>query len=155
MIKGSLKELLETRTTNIHLEITANRKFSDKLKTEIREGREIIFHFLKEASPDITGFIKNDYFSDFIVVEFKRQAIKLDNVYQAKKYRDLFSAKFTFLISLQPIPEEIKRLHKTTYHLLAGASTYDAFVIVHFDEASREFNEWFPENPCEKDLYWR
>ena len=155
VIKAALKELLKTRTTNFHLEITANRKFSNKLKAEIREGRDIIFRFLKEASPDITGFIKNDYSSDFIVVEFKRETIKLDNVYQARKYRDLFSAKFAFLVSLQPVPEEIKRLHKATYPLLSGAGTYDAFVLVRFDEESREFKEWYPENPCEKDLYWR
>jgi len=155
VIKAALNRFLEARTTNFHLEITANRTFSNKIKAEIRQGRDIIFHFLKEASPDITGFIKTEYSSDFIVIEFKRETIKLDDVYQAKKYRDLFSAKFTFLVSLHSIPEEIKRLHKATYTLLSGAGTYDAFVLVHFDEEHNEFKEWYPENPFEKDLYWR
>lgn len=155
LIKTKLEDLLETRTANFYLEITANKKFSNKLKAEIREGRDIIFNFLKEASPDITGFIKNKYSSDFIVVEFKRKRIKLDDIYQARKYRDLFGAKFTFLVSLESIPEEIKRLHKVIYPLLSSTGTYEAFVLVHFNEENVEFEEWYPDNPFEKDLYWK
>lgn len=155
LIKTKLDELLNTKTTNFHLEITANKKFSDKLKAGIREGRDIVFQFLKEASPDITGFIKNKYSSDFIVVEFKRERIKLDDIYQARKYRDLFGAKFAFLVSLGSVPEEIKRLHKVIYPLLSSAGTYEAFVLVHFNEESGEFKEWYPENPFENDSYWK
>jgi len=121
LIKTNLEDLLEARTTNFYLEITANKKFSDKLKAEIREGRDIVFQFLKEASPDITGFIKDKYSSDFIVVEFKREKIKLDDIYQTKKYRELFDAKFTFLISSEPIPTEIKRLDKALGNQLLKA----------------------------------
>jgi len=154
-IKAKLEDLLNTKTTNFHLEITANKNFNNKLKAEIRQGRDIVFKFSKEASPDITGFVKNKYSSDFIVVEFKRERIKLDDIYQARKYRDLFGAKFAFLVSLESVPEEIKRLHKAIYPLLSSAGTYEAFVLVHFDEESGEFKEWYPENPFEKDIYWK
>ena len=155
LIKAKLESFLKTRTDNFHLEITANKKFSNKLKAEVRPHRDIIFLFLKEASPDITGFIKREYSSDFIVAEFKKEKIKLDHIYQTRKYRDLFDSKFAFLVSLQPIPEEIKRLHKATFTLLSSPSIYHAFILVHFDEKSGNFVEWYPENPFEKDLYWR
>ena len=155
LIKTKLEELLRTKGANFYLEITADRKFSNKLKAEIREDRDIIFQFLKEASPDIIGFIKNKYSSDFVVIEFKREKIKLDNIYQTRKYIDLFGAKFAFLISLQSIPEEIRRLHRVTYQLLSTQGTYQAFVLAHFDEENKEFREWYPENPFEKDLYWK
>jgi len=157
LIKAKLEELLRTKSTNFYFEITANKKFSDKLKAEIREGRDIIFQFLKEASPDITGFIKNKYSSDFIVVEFKRERIKLNDIYQTKRYRELFNAKFTFLISLEPIPTEIKRLDKAMNDQLlkAGLHWTFAFVLVEFDRQEKKFVEWYPENPFENDIYWK
>lgn len=156
IIKAKLEELLKRKTQDFYLEITANKKFSNSLKAEVRRDRDIIFHFLKEASPDITGFIKkSEYSSDFIVVEFKREKIKLDDIYQTKKYKDLFAAKLAFLVSLEPIPEEIKRLHKVTFSLLSTPSIYEAFLLVHFGEENGEFMEWYPENPFDKDTYWK
>ncbi|MCP4256896.1 MAG: hypothetical protein GY774_05125 [Planctomycetes bacterium] len=156
-IKAKLVDLLKTKTTNFHLEITANKKFSDKLTAEIREGSDIIFRFLKEASPDITGFIKNKYSSEFIVVEFKKEKIKLDNIYQTKKYRELFNAKFTFLISLKPIPTEIIRLDKAMNNqlLMAGLHWAYAFILVEYDKKENKFVRWYPKNPFESDIYWK
>lgn len=154
IIKAKIEGLLKTKSNNFHLEITADRKFSNRLKAEIDRNRNIIFHFLKEAAPDVTGFIKGRYSSDFIVLEIKKDAIKLDHVYQTKKYADLFNSKFAFLVSLQAIPEEIKRLHRSTHELLSFSSYHRTFVLVHFDDKSNEFVEWYPENPFEKDWYW-
>jgi len=154
-VKGKLEDLFRTRCDDFYLEITADKKFSNKIKAEVRQGREIIFLFLKEASPDITGFVKGKYSSDFIVAEVKKEKIILDDVYQATKYRDLFDSKYTFLVSLEPIPEEIKRLHKAVSTLLHHPSIYHTFTLVHFDEKTNEFVEWYPENPFDKDLYWR
>jgi len=156
IIKAKLEELLKRKTQDFYLEITANKKFSDKLKVEIRKDRDIIFQFLKEAFPDITGFIKSKYSSDFIVIEFKRERIRLDDIYQTKKYKDLFAAKFAFLVSLEPIPTEIKRLDKAMNDqiLRAGLHWTFAFVLVQFDKQEKEFVEWYPENPFEKDFYW-
>jgi len=155
LIKTRIGNLVNEKVNNVHLEITADKKFSDKLKAEIRPERDIIFKFLIESPPDITGFIKGEHLSDFIVIEFKKDKIKLDDIYQTKRYRDLFNAKFAFLISLKSIPEEIKRLHKTTYQLLFTPTIYEAFSLVYFNEESGEFREWYPENPFKKDTYWR
>ena len=111
-IKSKLEELLRDKTGNVYLEQTADKSFSDTLKSVIPRSHEIIFSFLKvrETRPDITGYITNKHGSDhFIVAEIKLNSLKLEDIYQLRKYADLFNARFAFLISLQPVPEEIKR----------------------------------------------
>ncbi len=147
IIKNKVERILSEKFSNFYLEITANKKFSNMIKAEIGSGKDIIFHFLKEASPDITGFIKKDSLTDFIVIEIKKDKIKLDHIYQTKKYRELFDAKFAILVSLESIPEEIKRLDKVMHELLHSSSYLKSFTLVHFDEKSSNFTEWYPENP--------
>ena len=148
VIKEKLEEILKTKFNDFYLEITADTGFSNKLKSEIPRGREIIFNFLKKARPDITGFVKENSFSYFIVVEIKNSSIELDDIYQTKKYAQLFGAKYALLISTNEIPEEIKRLDKTIYpHLLSGGYGYERIVLVHFDINRKEFVEWYEKNP--------
>lgn len=154
IIKEKMEGLFKEKTTDVYLEITATRKLSTKLKKEFSPHRDIIFYFLKEAAPDITGFIKRENSSDFVVIEIKRK-IKLDDVYQTKKYADLFDTKFAFLVTLEPIPEEIKRLSKVVHTLLMRPSIYSAFTLVQFDEQCNEFVDWFEKNPFTKSIYWR
>jgi hypothetical protein len=151
-LKTKLKELIGTKFSNFHIEITANKNFSNKLKAEISPHghRDIIFNFLKEAAPDITGYIKGEYFSDFIVIEVKGEKIKIDDVYQTRKYAELFNAKYALLISTKEIPEEIKRLSKVVYPLLSCGHTYERITLVYFDAERGDFVEWFERNPFEK-----
>ena len=146
-IKTKLEELLGTKFSNFHLEITADKKFSNRLKAEISPygHRDIIFRFLNEASPDITGFIKGEYSSDFIVVEIKNEEIKIDHVYQTKKYAELFNTKYALLISTKEIPEEIKRLSKVVYSLLSSGGYRTT--LVYFDAERKDFVEWYEKNP--------
>lgn len=145
-IKASLEGLLKSKFSNFYLEITAERNFSNKLKANISQHRDIIFYFLKEAAPDITGFIKEEYSSDFLVVEIKREKIKLDDVYQTRRYAELFDARYALLISTEEIPEEIKRLHRAVYSLLS-LPAYKTLTLCKIDKETMEFIEWFPENP--------
>lgn len=149
-IKTKLEELLGGKFGNFHLEITADKKFTNKLKAEIRPERDIIFHFLKEAAPDITGFIKREYSSDFIVIEIKNEEIKIDNIYQARKYAELFNANYAVLISTKEIPEEIKRLSKVVYSLLSGGYGYEKMTLAYFDAERGNFVEWLEKNPFQK-----
>ncbi len=148
-IKAVLQYFLKDKFKEIHLEITAQKKFSNILKSEITKhgNRDIIFRFLKEAAPDITGFIKDDFSSSFIVVEVKNEIIKLDNIYQTKKYADLFDAKYALLISIKEISEEIKRLSKVIPALLSLNNWMKRFVLVHFNYENKELIDWYPENP--------
>jgi hypothetical protein len=148
-IRTKLNDLLRAKFGSFHLEITADKRFSNILKGTIGQYREIIFSFLKEAAPDIAGFIKKEYSTDFVVIEVKKDRIKLDDIYQARKYAELFDAKYALLISKEEIPEEIKRLSRVTYSLLA-LPAYKTLSLVHYDEETGQFIEWFPRNPFEE-----
>jgi len=154
-IKDAFEQKFRPKIDNVHLEITSEGKFSSQLKSEIPRDREIIFWFLKGKgqSPDITGYVKKFYSTEFIIIEVKEN-LKLDDIYQTMKYRDLFNAKYTFLVTLNPIPEEIKRLCRVTHHILHTGNIYQFFVITYFDKKTNDFIEWFEENPFEVDLYW-
>jgi hypothetical protein len=152
-IKANIEELIRTKFSNVHLEITADKKFTNKLKAEISPHghKDMIFHFLKEAAPDITGFIKGEYSSNFIVIEIKNEEIKIDDIYQTKKYAELFNAKYALLISTKEIPEEIKRLSKVVYSLLSSGYGYERITLVDFDAEKGNFVEWFEKNPFERE----
>ena len=153
-----IKEALENlfvrkygdRLTAILFEVTARGEFSQSLKSQVQPGRDIIFVFLRQNPPDMTGFlsIKEDYMnSGFVVVEFKREALKLEDIYQMKRYADLFNARHAFLVSLQPIPEEIKRLDQAIPHILYLTGSSRRLTMATFDESVKVFHQWYPENP--------
>ena len=149
ILKKKLEELLRTKFDNFYLQITANKEFSNILKSNIGQNREIVFYFLREAAPDITGYIKKQYSIDFLVAEFKREKIKLDDIYQTRKYAELLDARYALLISTQEIPEEIKRVSKVVYPLLS-LPVYKKLAIVHYDEQTEQFVEWFEKNPFDE-----
>lgn len=152
-IRRKFEELFKTKG-DVHLEITANKNFSNKLKAQIPRYRHIIFYFLREVAPDISGFIKRGHGPEFIVIEVKDEVLKLDNIYQTRKYAELFDAKFAFLISTQEIPQEIKELSKVVCSLLSVPASYKKMILVQFDKNTNQFIDWFEENPFDKETYW-
>jgi hypothetical protein len=151
ILKSQLDDLLKSRFSEFHLEITATKTFSNKLKAEIPEYRNLIFHFLKEAPPDITGFIKQQYTTEFFIAEFKKETLRLDHIYQARRYAELFDAGYALLITTEEIPEELKRLSKIVPPLLCLRFGHSKLALVRFDEQQGRFVEWFEENPFVKD----
>jgi len=147
-------ELFESKGYKAHFEITAAKKFSNKLKNKIPDHRHIIFYFLKDVAPDITGFVSKDGSTDFVVIEVKNEEIKLDHIYQTRKYAEFFDARFAFLISTEKIPEEIKRLSKVIYSLLS-LPAYGRLTLIQFDNTTKSLQDWYPENPFEIEYYWR
>jgi len=153
LIGQKFKELFELKGCKVSLELTADKKFSNKIKSKIPNHRQIIFSFLRNVAPDITGFIEKDSLTDFVIMEIKKEQIKLDHIYQARKYAELFDAKFAFLVSTKEIPEEIKRLSKVVHPLLHAQSIYQHRTLVHFDKETESLEDWYPENPFEKEYY--
>ena len=80
-VKDWLDELLKRRFGWCHLEITANGKFGSEIKAHIQQGREIIFHFLRQTAPDITGFVDRSRGSGFIVADVKIKTVTLKDAY--------------------------------------------------------------------------
>jgi hypothetical protein len=143
-----LQSAFSAKFGNCQLEITAGGSFSADLKSAVRH--DIIFVFLgKKASPDLVGFVRGKYgVGDYIVVEIKRDTVTLQDIYQAKMYGDLFSARYALLLSPEPVPEEIKRLHGNTFILNRFMSGWQV-CIGQWDELSSVVikDSWFPESP--------
>lgn len=141
----------------VYLAITSEGIFPEEILSHVPEHREIIFSFLKKKnSPDITGFVRLATKTEpkyttfrFITVEIKNAAITLEDVYQAKRYADLFTAKYGFLISTEPIPTIIKRLCERIPILYIAGTDYQTLKLVQFDVVKQEIMErnWFPEPP--------
>jgi hypothetical protein len=155
-IKERLEELFAAKKKRFYLELTATKGLSDKVKGKIPQHREIVFAFLKKR-PDLFGFVEGEYASDLITVEVKGRIKTLDDIYQAKLYKEVFDARYGFLITTEPIPEEIKRLCKNTVSILRSSvdSIYRFLVIGHFDKETGQFVDWFEENPFEREHYWQ
>ena|SRR2546426_1042488 len=149
-VKDWLERILKDKFSSYHIEVTAHKRFSNVLQNQIDSSRDLIFAFLKEAAPDITGFVKKDSSSprEFVVVEVKTTPIKLDDIYQAKKYAELFDAGYALLLSTAEIPAKIVRLSKVVFPLLA-LPAYKKLTLVRFEENGRRI-EWFPEDPFQK-----
>jgi len=157
-IKDYLTEAFEEKFGNCHLEITADGVFSALLKKVVRY--DIIFSFLgRKASPDLTGFVHSrgsevivtygpHTVDNFITVEIKPGKVTVQDICQAKMYGDLFSAKYAFLISPQPIPEEIRRLDKqlsVTGRYMSGWVVYVGEWVIH--EGCTIIGNWLPASP--------
>jgi hypothetical protein len=147
VVKDWLETILNPRFATCHLEITADRHFSNVLQAQIGRSREIIFSFLRDAAPDITGFLKKDSSSllEFVVVEVKRGPIRLDHVYQLRKYAGLFDARYALLVSPAEIPEKIMRLSQIVHSLLA-LPAYRQMTLIRLPEDVSS-SEWVPVDP--------
>jgi hypothetical protein len=82
-----------------------------------------------------------------MVVELNNEPLILDDIYQLKKYADLFDAKYSLLISTDEIPDELKRLRDVIPDLLSRSVGHNKLTIVHYDIKQHSFLDWFPEDP--------
>lgn len=141
-----LKKLFLDKFGGIHLEITHDGKFSNDLKAEF--DRDILFFFKQRLYPDLTGFIVKDSSKRFIVVEVKDRILKIQNIFQVKMYAEFFRARFCFLISSKPIPEELKRVLRERPHVGIGYVYELIFLAQYHREKKRILSySWFPKNP--------
>ncbi len=150
-VKSWLQRLLESKFANVYLEVTADRTFSNTLKAQIDRNRDLIFSFLREAAPDLTEKRKNEVSIpvEFLVVEVKARPIKLDDIYQTRKYAELFDARYALLLSTHEIPEEIRRLSQVLFPYPLALPVYKQLTLVQFgDNGSR--TDWFPDDPFDK-----
>ena len=139
---------------NAYLETSA-KGFTEQIKAAIPPNRDILFKFLNRK-PDILGFVAREYRKDFITVEVKEKSITLDDIYQAKMYKEVFGARYGFLVTAAEIPEELKRLCKATPSILHSIDdgSFRFLAIARFF-GGHGFIDWFEENPFENDYFWK
>jgi hypothetical protein len=104
----------------------------------------------------IIGFINREYAKELITVEVKEKTLTIEDIYQAKMYKELFSARYGFLVTASPIPEALKRLCKQTPSILHSVDDgiFKFLTIAQIDRAGG-FIEWFEDNPFVKEFYWK
>lgn len=112
------------------------------------------FTYLGSNKPDIIGV---DDRRQFTIAEVKDKRLGLEEIYQVKRYKELWGAQFTFLITPVPIPVSIKRLCDVRPSILRSADDYQAFfVVAQFDPIKLEFIDWYRSNPFdEAGVYFR
>jgi hypothetical protein len=143
---------------SVRFEIAATLGLSEQAKRAIPKGSEIVFGFLRQNRPDIVGVIEGDVFlSPLVVAEVKAKSLTLDNVFQAKRYKDLLQAKCGFLVTVQPIPEDLRRVCDQNWDILCSASdsSYKFLTLCQFDIAAGKFIDWFREDPFQQTRFWQ
>ena len=111
---SSISEALKAKFMklgDVHLEITAKGKFSEKMKNELEDYSLFILN-IERMSPDLTGFITNkEKFGKskpIIVVEVKKR-LALKDIYQTKRYAEILNATYALLISPQILSSERRK----------------------------------------------
>ena len=128
-----------------HLEITADKRFTNKLKRQFSKDTLYIIK-VEGFFPDITGFVKMQYTTDLITVEVKAESLKIKDIFQAKEQAEIFDAKYALLVSPKTIPEEIRRFVNDRWSILNYLDRRRV-VIAQFNEATEEFE-------IDKELYY-
>ncbi len=153
-IRQCLEALFKTVVRDVYSEIGADSGFSEKAKRAIPVGRDIVFAFLRQR-PDLLVLIGEQHRPHLVTVEIKENSLKLEDIYQAKQYKEVFDAEHGLLITLSPIQEELKRLCRTTPNILRSVADHFQFLVIgQFDRTSAKVIDWFAENPFENAVYW-
>ena len=157
-VMSCLREAFAAVGKTVRLEVGATMGLSEQVKRAIPEGKEIVFSFLRQHRPDIIGVIEGEpLLSRLFIAEVKAKSLTLENVYQTKRYKDLLEAKAGFLVTIHPIPEDLRRLCSQNWDILSSASdsAYKFLAICRFDIGTGKFIDWFRENPFQKEHFWK
>jgi len=131
---------------NIHVEITANKKFSNFFREKF--GFQVSL-LERTFSPDITGYFVSNKKEKFCIVEVKASNIKFIDIYQTKAYGDIFNVDMAFLISPNGIPNYLKSFLSRNLHILEYLNCKRKVYIGRYDIESgcMDDREWFPGSP--------
>ena len=143
-IKTALWDVFSSAALSCHLEIT-NKGLSDKLQRSL-DDFALFYIKIDRQYPDITGFVETSYGREIITVEVKQRIRKINDFFQAKRYGEVFDAKYAFLISLTQIPEQIRRFIKKR-SAIYYYSYQKQLIIAQFDVTTQQFQ-------IDKDLYY-
>jgi hypothetical protein len=135
-IKNALWDAFSHMPATCYLEIT-NKGLSDKLERSL-DDFALFYIKIDRQYPDITGFIETSYGKERITVEVKERIRKIESFFQAKRYGEVFDARYAFLISLEPFPEQVRRFiqkRPAIYNYSYGKQ----LIIARFDASSEQF----------------
>lgn len=94
-IRQCLETLFRSVGKAVYSEIGASRGFSERVKRAIPSERNIVFAFLRHR-PDLLILIAEPYRPNFVTVEIKEEIRKLEDIYQAKLYKEVLMRNTAF-----------------------------------------------------------
>lgn len=153
-VRAALEQSFASIGKKSYSETGATKGLGEPLKALIPEGQEIVFRFLNRK-PDIVGCVDGPSRKAIFIAEVKRGTLTIKDIFQAKMYKELFGATFGFLVSTEPITEEVKRLlrHIPIILMSAGDYTFDFLALGRFDFERGAFTEWFANQSQDADPF--
>lgn len=162
-IKNSLEKEFG-KLGKCYFEITAKGKISNEIKNLLDDLALYIIN-VERFSPDIMGYVVKGLLDkpideilssnkDLVVVEVKDK-IKIKDIYQAKQYGEIFNAKHTLLIYIEPISEEIRRFLEKRPEILSHLAGYKNLMLAQFDKGKGKILEksWYRFSPFDEGLF--
>jgi len=148
-VKIALATYLQQLDSHIEimLEITAD-KFPENVKPLIPDNVLFLLDN-KETRPDLFGEIGPDCTlfygqSKFVLtVEVKDGSPTINDVFQAKKYGELYSAPVALLISTELPEERLQRLLNQRPDILAYSGAYRRLYLCRYSGSTRTIDWWF------------
>lgn len=134
---------------SIMLEVTADG-FPERVKALLQDNVLFLLNS-KEARPDLFGHIGPDGAKAygrsvfFITVEVKHGAPTIHDVFQARKYGELYWAQVALLVSTEPPEERLQRLLKERLDLLGYSDGYNQLYLCKYSESNETIDWWFQE----------
>lgn len=156
-IRNALQSYFCSGSVNCLFEVTAEG-ISDKLQGEL--GDEILFLLRsRELRPDILGHVEHPvgskafYFHEFFVAaEVKEGSPTINDLFQAKKYGEIYEAAVTLLVSNEKPEERVVRLLKRRPVLLHLPMSMHSVYLCKFSEKNGTIDWWYPEPPRKDQL---
>ena len=128
-----------------HLEITAKKSFSNKLKKAF-DDVALYMITVERFFPDITGFVKTKYSTDIITVEVKPKKPMIKHIFQTKDYAQIFDAKYAIIVAPKAISEERRRFILKRREIISRYPQ-EPIILARFDKITEEFE-------IDKELYY-
>lgn len=139
-----------------HFEITSNRTPSDTMKNVLQLSEVLYLGKFEKVFPDIMGYYITEVqkkptealptlIPSIVVVEVKPRRIKVSDIYQIKKYAELFHAKDALLVSTEEMIIEVKKYLEHREDLLLFSRGETKIRIGRFNSQTNDFDPfWFP-----------
>jgi hypothetical protein len=128
------------------LEVTAD-EFPERVKALLQSNVLFLLNS-KEARPDLFGHVGPDCTEvygrrDFLMtVEVKLGAPTIHDIFQAKKYGELYWATIALLVSTELPEERLQRLLKDRLDLLGYSAGYASLYMCEYSESNGTIEWW-------------
>ncbi len=151
-VRAALEAYFCPGSTNCVLEVTAEG-VSDELQGKLPD--EVLFLLgSRELRPDILGRVEHPveskafyYNSFFVTAEVKDGTPTVNDLFQAKKYGEIYEAAISLLVSTQKPEERLLRLLKRKSILLQLPMSMFHTYLCRFSAKDGTIDWWFPQHP--------